>query len=1310
MGARRLRLTILVSLCASVALLSLAGGSAQAAVTHEYLPGLSAKLSEGVPAVGPHGESIPVPGLLNSVMSTVFDSGELYVTEPASGLESRIDVFDASSGAFVSQFPPLSSPSLLYQGIAVGHSTGETQVYVGGDEFPEGSPKGVVGAFGSAGDLQRVWEGADAPGGGFGCFECGARASIAVDDNPSSLGDWAAGDVYVTDFEKNVVDVFKPIAGGGEEYVTQLPGGTGVVFSSLQSVTVNPSNGEVLVLDGGAGSPSVYRFRPAAIAGQYELLGTFAPISGQASGIAVDSGDGDIYLWGSSAVDQFDPEGRLLGSLTGAPNGPSGEELAFNTVLSVAVDPASHDLYVTDYKRKEHAPTLVDVFGPDVVIPDVTTAPASAVKAEGEGSIEATLNGTVNPDGAGAATCRFEWGATAEFGRVAPCEPEAVAESASAVAVHATLHGLTPDTTYDYRLQASDSNGTNPGDSSQDRQFTTPGPGVHGEGVSTVRAESATLDAKIDPHGAPTSYYFQYGTSTAYGAEAPVLSETAGHGAALGSGEGDVEASQHLQGLSAATLYHYRVVAVSELAPGDFELFPGADQTFITQTLGLPLPLPDGRAWEMVSPPQKQGALLRSSALQGLIQASAEGDAFFDFATAPIEAEPAGSRLGTDVLFGRSPTGWSAKVVTPPHLKNTEPDSGAGEEYRFFSEDLSKAVVQPFGTFPPLSPEAGEATAYLHSDYLNGDPGELCTSDCYRSLVDSANVPPDIAFGEEPEGRCVVVVCGPLAVGADRDLNHVVLNSPAALTPGSDGGLYEWAAGKLTYLGEGTLGGRGSVRRVANAISEDGSRIVFTGASEGLNGLLLRDVTNGKTVKLDAFQGTEEKSEETHLGSEYMTASGDGSRVFFLDDERLTDDSTAAPNEPDLYEYDLNAAAGSRLTDLSVERNAHADVASVLGVSEDGAYVYFAAAGALAAGAETGGCGSESSSLCNLYVRHDDQTTLLARLSSQDSPDWHSPAGSLTARVSPDGRWLAFMSNRDLTGYDTTDAASKLPDEEVYLYDAAEGRLSCASCNPTGARPTGVETNNSEKLVATGEFQTGTWIAASVPAWVKYGEGLSSYQSRYLSNSGRLFFDSRDVLVPQDVDGTQDVYEYEPAGIGDCGASSATFGERSGGCVAPVSSGTSNQESAFLDASETGSDVFFLTAAKLASQDFDNSLDIYDARACSVGSPCIAPQPVPPPPCDTGESCKPAQSSQPTLFGAPPSATFSGAGNVTRPPAPSSVTPRALTRAQKLARALKSCHRKKRHARRLACERQAKRRYGVKPAKAKHNSSARTGR
>jgi hypothetical protein len=351
----------------------------------------------------------------------------------------------------------------------------------------------------------------------------------------------------------------------------------------------------------------------------------------------------------------------------------------------------------------------------------------------------------------------------------------------------------------------------------------------------------------------------------------------------------------------------------------------------------------------------------------------------------------------------------------------------------------------------------------------------------------------------------------------------------------------------------------------------------------------------------------------------------------------------------------------------------------------------------------------------NLYVLHHGgsgwSTSFVAVLSGADNPDWLGNApfpalNFLTARVSPDGRWLAFMSQRSLTGYDNRDAVSGASDEEVFLYDAERERVVCASCDPTGARPHGVEARKLEGglVEASGSWQgvnNASWLAGSVPGWTPYKLDTARYQPRYLSDGGRLFFNSSDALVPQDVNGTWDVYEFEPLGVGDCSSSSVGFSERSGGCVGLVSSGGSVEESAFVDASETGGDVFFLTAARLALRDYDTTFDVYDAHECTGVSPCFPEEKAVPPSCDTEASCKAAPSPQPSIFGAPSSATFSGAGNIVLSPSVI-VKPRALTRAQKLAKALSVC-KKKPKKKRSVCEKQARRVYGsVRNAKKSH--------
>jgi hypothetical protein len=191
--------------------------------------------------------------------------------------------------------------------------------------------------------------------------------------------------------------------------------------------------------------------------------------------------------------------------------------------------------------------------------------------------------------------------------------------------------------------------------------------------------------------------------------------------------------------------------------------------------------------------------------------------------------------------------------------------------------------------------------------------------------------------------------------------------------------------------------------------------------------------------------------------------------------------------------------------------------------------------------------------------------------------------------------------------------------------------------------------------------------------------------------------------------GVENVYQYEPNTVGNCTNPS--------GCVGLISSGTSEKESAFLDATLTGDNAFYLTAAPILPQDQDTAFDIYDARVCTEASPCIAPTPPPKAPCEETEACRGGSTTTPT-FQPPPSSTFSGPGNTLHPvpkaaTLPEKSTKAALTNAQKLTLALKSCRKlpKKTHAqkvKRARCEAQAKKKYGTK--KAKHSSKRTYGR
>jgi hypothetical protein len=489
----------------------------------------------------------------------------------------------------------------------------------------------------------------------------------------------------------------------------------------------------------------------------------------------------------------------------------------------------------------------------------------------------------------------------------------------------------------------------------------------------------------------------------------------------------------------------------------------------------------------------------------------------------------------------------------------------------------------------------------------------------------------------------------------------------------------------------------------------------------------MRDISRGQTLQIDAAYGTPEPEQGS---AEFQTASTDASRVFFTDKQKLTADSTAQssfPEKADLYECEIAEEAGKlvcHLKDLTVDHNAgeHAAVQGlVFGASEDGASVYLVAQGVLASN-ENGSAQTAETGGNNLYQLQDAsgtwRTTFIARLSSEDAPEWQGAhianSAFLTARVSANGRYLAFMSDATPTGYDNRDASSGKPDEEVYLYDSSSAALTCVSCNPTGARPHGVfdtvESGEGLGLVVDrrkiwAELGKEHWLAGNIPGWTAQSLVTGLFQSRYLSDEGRLFFNSPDYLVPQAKSGKEAVYEYEPSGLGSCQSGS-------GGCVSLISSGTSARESAFLEATRNGNDVFFLTAAQLLPQDTDTAFDIYDARVCTESLPCLNRPAPASPACGEASACRPAPPAQPALLGPAGSAIVIGEGNQARRPQQQppgtkvQARPQRLTRAQKLMIALKACAKIVRHERKR-CERRARAKYGPHRKRTAHKKSAR---
>jgi hypothetical protein len=103
-------------------------------------------------------------------------------------------------------------------------------------------------------------------------------------------------------------------------------------------------------------------------------------------------------------------------------------------------------------------------------------------------------------------------------------------------------------------------------------------PTVTTGGAAQVTVTSATLTGTVNPRGLATSYYFQYGTTTAYGSRTP--------SSAAGNGSTPAAAAAQITGLGSHTKYHYRLIAHNSDGTT-----AGNDRSFTTprQPLGLSL-------------------------------------------------------------------------------------------------------------------------------------------------------------------------------------------------------------------------------------------------------------------------------------------------------------------------------------------------------------------------------------------------------------------------------------------------------------------------------------------------------------------------------------------------------------------------------------------------------------------------------------------------------------------------------------------------------------------------------------------------
>jgi hypothetical protein len=1120
------------------------------------LLGLAAHSEAAAPPLLTQFPEVPVSGggagQLKAPRAIAVDpaGGHVYVGDSAN---DRISEFDPW-GSFVRAW-----------GWGVADGSGELQVC--GPPEPETSPSPSLCRTGISGS---------------GAGQIAGVNGLAVD--PS-------GDVFVFERENVRVQKFNPegeflLMFGGE--VNKTTGGDVCTRADLEA-------GQVC----GAGVPGV---APGSFSGFDNFFGDTVDVAE----------DGTVYVGEKDRIQLFEPDGTFVDQL------PAPESGFFN---SLAIDPVSGDLYAGLFVS---FPTVTP---PIFRLSSITGEVLDTIRPETPEPSRVDALGTAS-DGS-------------LFASIAPINDEPVRvlqfsaqgevllgfDDAFAELKHAPNDGT--------HLNAVDTNGvgdvyvakTNslpegaPDSLAAVTAFGPPPialapppripPAITDQFSVGVGSTSATLRAKINPRfWDDTRFYLEFGTADCDTTECQQVPPAPG--ALLTDqivNKPLTSSGGLLNGLTPGTSYHYRFVAEST---GGGPVV-GPDRTFTTSAVAPKQPacagnqafrpgpaafLPDCRAYEMVSPVNKNGADISlvfnsSGDPAGLDQAATSGDrltysAFRAFGN--VESAPYTSQY----LAQRTGSGWLSNGISPPRRGPSIYGGGFGldSQYKAFSPDLCKgwllqdsALSLAEGSVPATPNvyrrdvcQGGYSALAPLAPPVLGKPSDFLPE--VQGIAADGFISVVLANGKLTNNAAVVTQAYESSRSGLR-LVCILPNRTALKTPCS--------------AGARNLGGAHADRSasLSHAISEDGSKIYWT---DGVNdGPLYVRVNHNETIAV------------SDGAAQFWTGSADGTKALYSEKGQL-------------FEFDLESESSTPIA---------GGFKGLLGASDDASKGYFVSTEELDDGAS-----ADQPNLYRYEAGAPPVFEFIATLSKTDADGGNqvpAPVATFpirdTSRVTPDGEAVTFMSTARLTGYDNTDISSGEANTNVYIYRAGSDTLACVSCNPTGSRAAGRDVKREANL------SVSFWVSGQIPV----AENQLHFP-RVLSDDGtRLFFESFDGLVSRDTNSQLDVYEWEASGSGNCTAAAPGFHDSLGGCVNLISSGESPQPSELVDSSADGRDVFFKTASSLLPQD-PGLIDIYDARA-DGGFPLPEP---PPAPC-VGEACQ--NPALPPNDSTPSSQTFVGPGD-----------------------------------------------------------------
>jgi hypothetical protein len=886
-----------------------------------------------------------------------------------------------------------------------------------------------------------------------------------------------------------------------------------------------------------------------------------------------------------------------------------GTEAGFTSVNGLGFDDSSGRLFVSSTGNVSglgfgHRVYLLD----EIPDPVPSLDPITTFDTE-----KATFTGTVNPEG-GETVYRFEYVDNAEFlangfenaTQVPPTEGS-VGHGTSPVAVEAdTPHNLAGGTTYHVRLVANRVFTSVEVEDEKTFTTTSSAPTVEGTVATQVKTNSANLRAAINPENEAVSYHFNWGTTAGYGSTTATANLPAGVDTAAGLGE--------LEGLTPGTTYHYQLVATNGSGTTT-----GPDETFTTPA---PEPgLPGERGYEIVSPYPTGGIPFVPTVAEPDISPDGEHVTFDSVEPFPNSPTPLPDQINGSWIY-ESTRGEGAWNVTGTELGRGGSGTGISLDTRHIlfiekegldpddqNETADAYMRQPNGEFVWISrdPRIPVGTPQTETgNFINVGGGGLSSNPGGSTLT--------------PDGSAALFT----AVHPLSDLDTT------GSAPGGPERLYKWEEGQgVSFIGirpDGSVpqptGGQPTSRLPQGqyAFSRNGQRVIFRArrgnTSQDAETLYVQ--TDGEpTVEAVKDEVGGELPQGEPYNADFRGASwSDASRVFFTTASRLTSDSSAAAENngsADLYEFSV---ADDKVRDLTPRADGleteeivpgyRGGARGVLSTSEDGRRFYFVAdAQYPVAPSPTGELPSAEGR--NLYMGELDgiedpiKLRFIATLGAGDGTNWQANWGGKTAYGSPNGSYLAFSSEKDLTEQPLGET------RQMFAYDSVNGTLECASCPTDGSLPANSVNENPQELGQSYGFR-----------W-QFQDGVD----RWVSTDGTVFFDTATALLPADQNAVEDVYEFR------------------NGQLRLISAGTGSNPSRFENASPDGLNVLFTSLDTLAVQDKEpGQAKIYDAR---VGGGF--PKEIELPSCDINAgACEGAGTSPPEQLGAG-TAAFEGPGN-----------------------------------------------------------------